>query len=242
MIDTLLIVLIITIESVIATTPGLAISWNCTQPNSDDIVTITMEPLALVFIIVFGVLLAVQFTCLILHQSFSFLQIVSSVKLSCKKHTDIRTMTTDEKRVDTLNAIELARRMQVLLPEDIGCNELTHQTQAPPLPEGSETSSTVASPTQPQHSNVTASSALLSPGNNSTLSRAFAASYMAIAADQTAPCAGRFAPTIRNLQQANVFSKAGVNQVREQYNIRPTQQALQKRRLSVMFEPIPDYD
>jgi len=231
----------------------MAIKWNCTEPNSDVTVTISMEPVAFVFIIVFGVLLAVQFTCLLIHQSFSFLQIVSSVKLSCKKHTDVETMTPEERQVNSQNIIELARKMQVPLPGNSGSPDSNLEqpasvsdTDTHSVPRGKGTSlpptsaSLASSPTRRTNRTSTESGAF--PGNNSTLGRAFAASYMAIANDHRVRRSGRFASTIRNLQQVDVFSEAGVEQVGRRYNVQSVDQAVQRRRLSVMFEPLPDYD
>src|SRR5258706_593366 len=81
-IDILLITLVISVQSMISSTPSMGIKWNCTDPVSGVVSMITFEPISFVFIIIFGALLLIQFACLIMHQSFSFLQIVSSVKLS----------------------------------------------------------------------------------------------------------------------------------------------------------------
>ncbi len=123
-IDALLITLILSVQTHLAGSQSTALQWQCTDPVSGIATVVTFQPIAILFIVVFGGLQLLQFVCSLVHQCFNFLQIMSSVELlnGCKRYFHKLTQTsTDEPRntssnvnVDVQDAVNFARQMQKL--------------------------------------------------------------------------------------------------------------------------------
>ena len=61
------------------------VTWNCTQPYSGNVVMVTIQPINLLFVIIFGLLLFIQFLGSLAHQTFNLLQVVASTSLFRRK-------------------------------------------------------------------------------------------------------------------------------------------------------------
>ena len=84
LIDTLIIVFIYAMQSAIDQNPELIVHWNCTLGGANE--TMTVDFISFTFMVVFGILLVIQFLCMFVHRLFSFVQIMASTEIIEEKH------------------------------------------------------------------------------------------------------------------------------------------------------------
>ncbi|ELT92724.1 hypothetical protein CAPTEDRAFT_22207, partial [Capitella teleta] len=77
LLNVLLIALMETVSFSVGTDSSLAIKWNCTDPILKKSVEVELDPVALLFICVFGIIVAIQFICMFGHRLMTWLQIMA---------------------------------------------------------------------------------------------------------------------------------------------------------------------
>ncbi|ELT92107.1 hypothetical protein CAPTEDRAFT_22210, partial [Capitella teleta] len=81
LINVLLITLMETVSMSIESEESLGIRWNCTDPITHDIKEVELDPVAIMFILVFGIIVGIQFFCMFGHRLMTWLQIVSNTTI-----------------------------------------------------------------------------------------------------------------------------------------------------------------
>ena len=103
LIDTLIIVFIYAMQSAIDQNPTLVVHWNCTLGGANE--TMTVDFISFMFMVVFGILLVIQFLCMFAHRLFSFVQIMASTEIIEEKHPTKEEVLQGAKDIIRFNAV-----------------------------------------------------------------------------------------------------------------------------------------
>jgi hypothetical protein len=137
LIDVLLIALLETVSFSIDTDSSLGIKWNCTDPISHDETQVELDPFAILFIIVFGILVAIQFLCMFSHRLMTWVQFVSITAIrpkgKKKKGDAVKDKMEDLANIDAEEVVEMVMEMANI--DQGGGSERSRLTPVPEVEE-----------------------------------------------------------------------------------------------------------
>jgi hypothetical protein len=111
----LLIALLETVSFSMNTDSSLGIKWNCTDPISNTKKVVELDPFAILFIIVFGILVAIQFLCMFSHRLMTWVQLMSITPIRPKKkkrgNEAVQRRMDDMANIDAEEVVELVLEM-----------------------------------------------------------------------------------------------------------------------------------
>jgi hypothetical protein len=263
-IDALLITLMLTVQSQLENSQSSLLKWPCVDTATGLTSTITLQPTAILFIVVFGGLQVLQFICSILHQGFNFLQITSTIDLKsdCVRSKDQLTYTdaadeTNQVHVDVKAAVNFAKHMQKLsrLERSNDGRQLYTAATTNGHVEGLSyvnraQSDVIEDPTEGLQTAATAAAAItevetVNSGHQPALDRAFVAQLVDM--ENNNPTSEseyrQFESTVQSLRLKGAFRSDTLRQLRQDYNlVSSCRNNPRPRSLSTLFEPPRDYE
>ena len=106
LINALFVTIVFTLQQVSATSSTMSIDLPCANGNYGE----AIEPISIAFTLVFGILLLIQFICMIFHRMATFLHILALTEVKIRKPKQFKNK---EKQISVQKGLELVMDMQV---------------------------------------------------------------------------------------------------------------------------------
>ena len=106
LINALFVTIVFTLQQVSTTTTTLSIDLPCATGNYGE----SIEPISITFTLIFGILLLIQFICMMFHRMSTFLHICAITEVKIRKP---RQFKTESEQISVEKGLELVRDMQV---------------------------------------------------------------------------------------------------------------------------------
>ena len=106
LINALFVTIVFTLQQVSATSSTLSIDLPCAEGNYGE----SIEPISIAFTLIFGILLLIQFICMLFHRMSTFLHICAITEVKIRKPKQFKA---DDEEISVSKGLELVKDMQV---------------------------------------------------------------------------------------------------------------------------------
>ena len=106
LINALFVTIVFTLQQVSATSSTMSIDLPCADGNYGE----AIEPISIAFTLVFGILLLIQFICMIFHRMATFLHILALTEVKIRRPKQFKT---EQEQISVQKGLELVMDMQV---------------------------------------------------------------------------------------------------------------------------------